>query len=93
MGNSSASKKYPSDSLNALSSMFDSLGSSSSSSGANTRAKLAAAAAAAAASASVAAAAAAAASATGDASSPENLSASNSLAALRQFCVKKEKTA
>ncbi|KAH8251472.1 hypothetical protein KR038_002818, partial [Drosophila bunnanda] len=74
-------KKYPSDSLNALSSMFDSLGSSGGAGGAgNTRAKLVAAAAAAAA---------------GGSESPENLSGSggNSLAALRQFCVKKEKTA
>ncbi|XP_017856799.1 PREDICTED: protein teashirt [Drosophila arizonae] len=84
-GSDSNAKKYPSDSLNALSSMFDSLGSSGAGGGsgaANTRAKLAA-----------AAAAAAAVQAGGDASAPENLSASNSLAALRQFCVKKEKTA
>ncbi|KAH8298349.1 hypothetical protein KR018_006565, partial [Drosophila ironensis] len=72
-------KKYPSDSLNALSSMFDSLGSSSGAGAANTRAKLAAA---------------AAAGGIGGGESPENLSAGgNSLAALRQFCVKKEKTA
>ncbi|KAH8410154.1 hypothetical protein KR009_007091, partial [Drosophila setifemur] len=84
-GSSEGNKKYPSDSLNALSSMFDSLGSSSGS-GAATRAKLAA--------------AAAAATVGGGAESPENLSSSgggggggNSLAALRQFCVKKEKTA
>ncbi|XP_030377231.1 protein teashirt [Scaptodrosophila lebanonensis] len=76
----SETKKYPSDSLNALSSMFDSLGSSSSTNapGANTRSKLAAA---------------AASSSTSGMESPENLSATNSLAALRQFCVKKEKTA
>ncbi|XP_030080318.1 protein teashirt [Drosophila hydei] len=85
-GSDGNAKKYPSDSLNALSSMFDSLGSSGAGGGsgaANTRAKLAAA----------AAAAAAAVAAGGDSSAPENLSASNSLAALRQFCVKKEKTA
>ncbi|XP_017002043.2 protein teashirt [Drosophila takahashii] len=74
-GSSEGNKKYPSDSLNALSSMFDSLGSSGAGA-ANTRAKLAAAAAA------------------GGSESPENLSSGgNSLAALRQFCVKKEKTA
>ncbi|KAH8262888.1 hypothetical protein KR044_001704, partial [Drosophila immigrans] len=74
------SSGYPSDSLNALSSMFDSLGSSGVNAGANTRAKLAAAAAAAVGGAT---------DATG-----ENVSGSgNSLAALRQFCVKKEKTA
>ncbi|XP_017111406.2 protein teashirt [Drosophila elegans] len=44
-GSSEVNKKYPSDSLNALSSMFDSLGSSGAGA-ANTRAKLAAAAAA-----------------------------------------------
>ncbi|XP_030555404.1 protein teashirt [Drosophila novamexicana] len=84
-GSDGNNKKYPSDSLNALSSMFDSLGSSgagSSSGAANTRAKLAA-----------AASAAAAAAGAGESAAPENLSASNSLAALRQFCVKKEKTA
>lgn len=70
-------KKYPSDSLNALSSMFDSLGSTTNSSTLSNRpqpqntssllsAKL---------------------------DSPENLTTSNSLAALRQFCIKKEKTA
>ncbi|XP_067620719.1 protein teashirt [Eurosta solidaginis] len=75
-------KKYPSDSLNALSSMFDSLGSSSNnntnhSSGNRPQQsqtmmpttmvnKM---------------------------DSPENLTTSNSLAALRQFCIKKEKTA
>ncbi|XP_017050435.2 LOW QUALITY PROTEIN: protein teashirt [Drosophila ficusphila] len=75
-GSSEGNKKYPSDSLNALSSMFDSLGSSGGAGAANTRAKLAAAAAA------------------GGSESPENLSSGgNSLAALRQFCVKKEKTA
>ncbi|XP_016980609.1 protein teashirt [Drosophila rhopaloa] len=74
-GSSEGNKKYPSDSLNALSSMFDSLGSTGAGA-ANTRAKLAAAAAA------------------GGSESPENLSSGgNSLAALRQFCVKKEKTA
>ncbi|XP_034100129.1 protein teashirt [Drosophila albomicans] len=84
-GSGSGAGTYPSDSLNALSSMFDSLGSSSGNSGANTRAKLAAAAAAAAVGGATTAA---------DAAAPENLSASsNSLAALRQFCVKKEKTA
>nr|XP_017095740.2 protein teashirt [Drosophila bipectinata] len=78
-GSSEGNKKYPSDSLNALSSMFDSLGSSSGAGAANTRAKLAAA---------------AAAGGGGGAESPENLSSGgNSLAALRQFCVKKEKTA
>ncbi|XP_039482252.1 protein teashirt [Drosophila santomea] len=72
-GSSESTKKYPSDSLNALSSMFDSLGSSGA--GANCRAKSAAAATA------------------GGSESPENLSSGgNSLAALRQFCVKKEKT-
>ncbi|KAH8328080.1 hypothetical protein KR067_003693, partial [Drosophila pandora] len=77
-GSSEGNKKYPSDSLNALSSMFDSLGSSSGAGAANTRAKLAAAASA----------------GGGGAESPENLSSGgNSLAALRQFCVKKEKTA
>ncbi|XP_068152508.1 protein teashirt [Drosophila tropicalis] len=80
-GSDTNSKKYPSDSLNALSSMFDSLGSSSGAGAANTRAKLSAAAASAVAGASA------------NPESPENLSASNSLAALRQFCVKKEKTA
>ncbi|XP_061399601.1 protein teashirt [Musca vetustissima] len=70
-------KKYPSDSLNALSSMFDSLGSTTNSSTLSSRpqpqntssllsTKL---------------------------DSPENLTTSNSLAALRQFCIKKEKTA
>jgi len=74
-GSTEGNKKYPSDSLNALSSMFDSLGSTGAGA-ANTRAKLAAAASA------------------GGSESPENLSAGgNSLAALRQFCVKKEKTA
>lgn len=81
-GSSEGNKKYPSDSLNALSSMFDSLGSSSGAGAANTRAKLAA------------AAAAGGGGGGGGAESPENLSSGgNSLAALRQFCVKKEKTA
>ncbi|XP_034140063.1 protein teashirt isoform X1 [Drosophila guanche] len=81
---SEGNKKYPSDSLNALSSMFDSLGASGGGAAANTRAKLAAAAAAVAGGVLPVA---------GGSDSPENLSASNSLAALRQFCVKKEKTA
>ncbi|XP_026843717.1 protein teashirt [Drosophila persimilis] len=81
---SEGNKKYPSDSLNALSSMFDSLGASGGGAAANTRAKLAAAAAAATGGVLPVA---------GGSESPENLSASNSLAALRQFCVKKEKTA
>ncbi|KAL9925145.1 protein teashirt [Glossina fuscipes] len=70
-------KKYPSDSLNALSSMFDSLGSNASSStsignrnSAATSSML-----------------------SNKIDSPDNLSTSNSLAALRQFCIKKEKTA
>ncbi|TMW43298.1 hypothetical protein DOY81_011623 [Sarcophaga bullata] len=69
-------KKYPSDSLNALSSMFDSLGSTTNSSTLSNRpqpqntAML-----------------------NQKIDSPENLSTSNSLAALRQFCIKKEKTA
>ncbi|XP_037960133.1 protein teashirt [Teleopsis dalmanni] len=67
-------KKYPSDSLNALSSMFDSLGSSTSSTP-STRAQS---------SSSLL---------NNKIESPENLSTTNSLAALRQFCVKKEKTA
>ncbi|XP_023296214.2 protein teashirt [Lucilia cuprina] len=69
-------KKYPSDSLNALSSMFDSLGSTTNSSTISNRpqpqntAVL-----------------------SNKIDSPENLTTSNSLAALRQFCIKKEKTA
>uniref|UniRef100_A0A1A9WXA7 C2H2-type domain-containing protein n=1 Tax=Glossina brevipalpis TaxID=37001 RepID=A0A1A9WXA7_9MUSC len=71
-------KKYPSDSLNALSSMFDSLGSNASSStsignrnSTATSSMLS----------------------SSKVDSPDNLSTSNSLAALRQFCIKKEKTA
>lgn len=64
-------KKYPSDSLNALSSMFDSLGSTGTATGPATRSQLSGL----------------------KMESPENLSTTNSLAALRQFCVKKEKTA
>ncbi|XP_041448302.1 protein teashirt [Drosophila obscura] len=88
-GSEGNNKKYPSDSLNALSSMFDSLGASGGGGGAaaNTRAKLAAAAAA------VAGGVLPPVAGGGGSESPENLSASNSLAALRQFCVKKEKTA
>ncbi|KAL7739797.1 hypothetical protein ACLKA6_018042 [Drosophila palustris] len=84
-GATSKKASYPSDSLNALSSMFDSLGSSS---GANTRSKLAAAAGGAGGGGTSSGGGGVVVDAT-----PENLSASNSLAALRQFCVKKEKTA
>ncbi|XP_036226518.2 protein teashirt [Bactrocera oleae] len=70
-------KKYPSDSLNALSSMFDSLGSSSNTTTPNSRSQ----------------ASALASSLSNKIDSPENLTTSNSLAALRQFCIKKEKTA
>ncbi|XP_053958992.1 protein teashirt [Anastrepha ludens] len=70
-------KKYPSDSLNALSSMFDSLGSSSNTTTPNSRTQ----------------ASAMPSSLSNKIDSPENLTTSNSLAALRQFCIKKEKTA
>ncbi|CAD7000601.1 unnamed protein product [Ceratitis capitata] len=68
-------KKYPSDSLNALSSMFDSLGSSSNTNTPNTRSQ----------------ASAMTSSLSHKIDSPENLTTSNSLAALRQFCIKKRK--
>ncbi|XP_017473016.1 PREDICTED: protein teashirt [Rhagoletis zephyria] len=70
-------KKYPSDSLNALSSMFDSLGSSSNTTTPSSRAQ----------------APIMPSSLSNKIDSPENLTTSNSLAALRQFCIKKEKTA